>query len=261
MAEKLHIFSYLPNPRVWKACIAADLCQVEIVVVGDKPSNLPNWLWDFNARALTKKEMHSGNPLARQGRRGFSTTLYKTDTFLEAHPFGTVPAAFSPDGIGVFESNSILRATVRVSDLQHDLYGTNAYEASRIDSFLDAGLVFSREAQVYLLAIDQMIEETYNRMAASYEFYASGIETALSSADYIATNSLSIADISFVCDMAQFMRELKMVDRLSDQNFEPISRNARAEFPRLYQHLTTLCNRDDFRRHIGSYADHAIKSS
>ena len=35
----------------------------------------------------------------RTGRVGMKgTTLFKTDAFLEAHPFGTVPAAFSPDG-------------------------------------------------------------------------------------------------------------------------------------------------------------------
>ena len=35
----------------------------------------------------------------RTGRIGFTDQkLYKTDAFLEAHPFGTVPAVFSPDG-------------------------------------------------------------------------------------------------------------------------------------------------------------------
>ena len=42
--------------------------------------------------------------------------LIKTDAFLQQHPFGTVPAAFFGDQrIGVFESNSILRATVRAA--------------------------------------------------------------------------------------------------------------------------------------------------
>jgi hypothetical protein len=49
----LRIFSYLPNPRVWKALIAAELCDVEVEVVGDKPGNLANWLWDYSARELT----------------------------------------------------------------------------------------------------------------------------------------------------------------------------------------------------------------
>ena len=41
--------------------------------------------------------------------------------------------------IGVFESNSILRATVRASKEDHGLYGRTPFEASRVDSFLDAG--------------------------------------------------------------------------------------------------------------------------
>jgi hypothetical protein len=41
--------------------------------------------------------------------------LFRTDAFLKARPFGTVPAAFSPDGrIGVFESNSIKRLVARL---------------------------------------------------------------------------------------------------------------------------------------------------
>ena len=61
---------------------------------------------------------------------------------LEAQPFGNVPAAFGPDGkIGIFESNSIMRAVARVGETNFPLYGRNAYEASRIDSFLDVNAV------------------------------------------------------------------------------------------------------------------------
>jgi glutathione S-transferase len=50
--------------------------------------------------------------------------LFKTDAFLQAHPFGTVPAAFSPDGrIGIFESNSIMRAVARLGHERFALYG------------------------------------------------------------------------------------------------------------------------------------------
>ena len=120
----IRIFSYLPNPRVWKSLIAADFCGVEVEVVGDRPPNLGKWLCDFDARELPDSERTDDSSHARTGRRGFSGTLYKTDKFMKAHPYGTVPAAFSPDGeIGVFESNSILRATVRASMQDHGLYG------------------------------------------------------------------------------------------------------------------------------------------
>src|SRR6202051_15475 len=89
-----------------------------------------------------------------RGQVGFRGTLRKTAGFMEAHPFGTVPAAFSPDGtVGIFESNSIMRTVARLGAPRFPLYGADAYEASRIDSFLDASLVFARDAQIYLLAL------------------------------------------------------------------------------------------------------------
>jgi hypothetical protein len=43
--------------------------------------------------------------------------------FLEAHPFGTVPVAFSPDGrVGIFESNSIMRAVARLGEERFPAY-------------------------------------------------------------------------------------------------------------------------------------------
>lgn len=66
-------------------------------VRGAKPKELADWLWDFDARPLTDAD-RADNSLARPSRIGFDSVLHKTDGFLDAHPFGTVPAAFSPDG-------------------------------------------------------------------------------------------------------------------------------------------------------------------
>ena len=52
----LRIFSYLPNPRIWKATIAARLNGVDLEVRGAKPSELTSWLWDFDARPLSAEE-------------------------------------------------------------------------------------------------------------------------------------------------------------------------------------------------------------
>jgi glutathione S-transferase len=141
-APALRIFSYLPSPRLAKATIAARLCGVTLEVRGAAPRELARWLWDFDSRPLNASEA-SGTQ--RAARTGFAGTLHKTDSFLAAHPFGTVPAAFSPDGsIGVFESNAIARAVVRLAPGPTRLYGDEAYTASRIDAFLDASLVFAR---------------------------------------------------------------------------------------------------------------------
>ena len=102
MSSKIRIFSYLPNPRVWKSLITAKFADVKVEVIGDKPKNLSDWLWDYDAKVMSQDEK-SASPHVRKGKRGFSGDLYKTDEFLEAHPFGTVPAAFvGDDKVGVF---------------------------------------------------------------------------------------------------------------------------------------------------------------
>ncbi len=149
----LRIFSYLPNPRIWKATIAARLCGVDVEVRGSSPKELQSWLWDFDAHPLSDTELATSAD-TKTGKVGFGGTLHKTNAFMEAHPFGTVPAAFSPDGkTGIFESNSIMRAVARLGEKRFPLYGRDAYEASRIDSFLDASLVFARDSQIYLLSL------------------------------------------------------------------------------------------------------------
>ena len=88
------------------------------------------------------------------GKVGFQgTRLHKTSAFLAAHPFGAVPAAFSPDGkTGIFELNSILRAVARLRHGHFPLHGSNADDAARIDRFSDARLIFARNAQLSLLS-------------------------------------------------------------------------------------------------------------
>ena len=147
MQKGLRVFSYLPNPRVWKAEIAAKILNIPIEILGDKPAEIPNWLWDTSPKKLSDDDKVKYAAFERKGKRGFNSSLYKSDKFLELIPFGTVPAAFSPDGsVGIFESNSILRAIAR-QDEDGILYGKDSFEASRVDSFLDSNLVFSREHQ------------------------------------------------------------------------------------------------------------------
>ena len=247
----LRIFSYLPNPRVWKALIAAEYLGVEVEVIGAKPPELGTWLWDYDARPLKESERNDDNPHARISRRGFSGTLYKTDGFLAAHPFGTVPAAFAPGGeTGVFESNSILRAVARSGD---GLYGADPYEASRIDSFLDANLVFQREAQVYILGMDAPDAATHARMAGAYEFYLNGVENALGAGDYIAGSELSIADISFVCELAQFLREGHYAEQLQAAGLAPVSEHGLATYPRAFNHMLKLSDEPEFAKHMATY--------
>ena len=48
----LLIFSYLRNPRVWKATSAARFCGMEVELGGAPAGELKEWLWDYDARRL-----------------------------------------------------------------------------------------------------------------------------------------------------------------------------------------------------------------
>jgi len=81
----LRIFSYLPNPRVWKATIAARFCGVDVELRGASGRELRDWLWDYDAHPLAEHERQSLSYLERMGRVGLTgVQLFKTDAFLEA---------------------------------------------------------------------------------------------------------------------------------------------------------------------------------
>ena len=225
-------------------------------VLGDKPKNLVDWLWDFDAEKLSDLELDDIKHFERQGKRGFEGSLYKTDNFLVKHPFGTVPAGFNNDGsIGIFESNSIMRAVAR-SSTNTTLYGGNdPYIQSRIDSFLDANLVFSREFQVYVLELKSLNDQFYNRMKAAYSFYMGGIENALSTGQFISGQYLTIADVSFVCDVAQFLRERDRQTIINEQGYEIISKNFEEDFPKSHKHLINLYNKHEFQEFMQGYLE------
>ena len=256
MKDKVRIFSYLPNPRVWKSIIAANYGGIDIEVIGDKPRNLVNWLWDYEAKLLTDKEKESYKELKKTGKRGFAGELYKTNEFLNAHPFGTVPAAFGgEDKIGVFESNSILREVARLSGHETLYGGSDIHVKSRIDSFLDANLVFSREFQVYILELEDLNEYTHSRTTSAYEFYLDGIEASLSTNDYLVGSNLTIADISFVCEFAQFLREGHYESEIQKKGLDLISRDFKKDYPLSFKHLFTLSEMEVFSSVMGTYLD------
>ena len=246
----LRIFSYLPNPRIWKATIAARLCGVEVEIRGAKPAELKDWLWDFDARPLSEADRSRTQP--RAGRVGFKGgTLRKTDAFLAAHPFATVPAAFSPDGAtGIFESNSIMRAVARLGEKRSKLYGGNPYEASRIDSFLDASLVFARDTQLYLLALrdPDFAADIHARARDAFAIYAAGIDQALQpDRTFLVGDSLSLADICFVAELCLFLNERHHRATLEKRSLTPILHEQwREAFPHASAHFNRLIEHPAF---------------
>jgi glutathione S-transferase len=255
----LRIFSYLPNPRIWKATIAARLCGVDLELRGAKPSELADWLWDFDAKPLSAEEKAAHASAARAGRVGFKGgSLIKTDGFLLAHPFGTVPAAFSPDGAtGIFESNSIMRAVARLGAGRKQLYGRDPYEASRIDSFLDASLVFARDSQLYLLALrgEDFPLDLHTRAAEAFAIYLGGIEQALHpNRRFLVGDALSLADICFVAELCLFSNERVQHARLRKLGLRPILADGwRDAYPRASAHWARLCEDSAFAPDVLPY--------
>ena len=254
----LRIFSYLPNPRIYKSTIAGRIGGVNIELVGAKPEELRRWLWDFDARPLHEEDKKNGS-LVRKGRTGFAgTVLYKTDAFLAEHPFGTVPAAFSSDGdVGIFESNSIMRAVARLGKECGALYGEDPYTMSRVDSFLDASLVFARDSQIYMLALanNTVTEEIYERAKAAFSVYMSGINSALATEKEFITNSrLTLVDICFCCEYALFKREGRRKGSLSTLGLSCIaSAEGETEFPLAAAHFRKLCEHEAFAPDLGPF--------
>jgi glutathione S-transferase len=254
---RLRIFSYLPNPRVWKATIAARFCDVELEIRGAPPGELKGWLWDYEARPLAEGEADAS--IARTGRTGLTgAQLYKTDAFLEAQPFGNVPAAFAPGGrIGIFESNSIMRAVARLGQSRFPLYGHDAFEASRIDSFLDVSLIFARDSQIYLLSLmDGSVNEAIHARARdAFSIYASGIERALSpDRRVLVGDDISLADICFATELALFMNEHQRADRLKARGLAKILHpQVDRDYPRMTAHFARLLQHEHFKADLEPY--------
>jgi glutathione S-transferase len=258
---QLRIFSYLPNPRIWKATIAARLCGVEIDLRGAPPRELQNWLWDFDARPISEVDSETANGAERIGRIGFKGgRLFKTDAFLAAHPFGTVPAAFSPDGrIGIFESNSIMRAVARLGHERFALYGHDPYEASRIDGFLDASLVFARDAQIYLFALREtnILPDSHARAREAFATYAAGIEQALEpDRMFLVGDDVTLADICFVAELSLFSNERTRRKALEEGGFAPILDQWQTpKFPRAIEHFRRLADHPAFAPDVRPYLE------
>ncbi|MEL6737495.1 MAG: glutathione S-transferase family protein [Pseudomonadota bacterium] len=250
----LRIFSYLPNPRLYKATIAARFSGAKVETLGEKPLDLVNWFWDFDARRMTDADREELSQFARQGTVGFANIqLYKSDAFLEAHPFGNVPAGFSGDGsVGVFESNAIMRAAARAGSEGEALLGRDMWEASRIDSFLDRSLVYARDLQRYLLAGDAMSPELHAEMASELTAFATGLDRALQSSPFIVGDQVTLADIGPLCDLCQLTYERGHKERFETLGLEFLVPTLRPH-AHLGAYLKRLSEDERFSEDLGRY--------
>tara|TARA_Y100000589_G_C27116183_1_gene614333 strand:- start:123 stop:926 length:804 start_codon:yes stop_codon:yes gene_type:complete len=250
--KKTRIFTYLPSPRVWKALIAAEILKIDLEIRADKPRNLDQWLWDFDAKPL--KELTNEKKILVKGTKGFTNTLKKTKRFLKLNPFGTVPVAFDPKGtIGIFESNSILRLIARLNKSKLNLYGKSAFIKSRVDSFLDASLVFGALTQPFLLSFNS--NKKFQRasiIAAENAFvtYMNGIENSLklNKTKFIISDNLSIADICFFCEFMQFTLSSSKKPIISSKYWFNIEKKHKKNYVKSYKLLEKLIKNKDFKK-------------
>jgi len=249
----LRIFSYLPNPRLFKATIAAELTGVDVEILGARPKELAEWLWDFDARPLTDAD-RGNEAYIRRARAGFSGTLYKTDEFLRANPFGTVPVAFSPDGTtGIFESNSMLRAVARLGRTGPALYGSDPYTAARIDAFLDTSLNFAHVSQRYLFGLmgGALSEPLNTEMEKALHVYLAAIDAAIGSGQFIVGDDITLADICFAAELVLFALSRTERDRVEAAGFTVLFHDGLAqEHARALAHFHRLLEQPAFKHDL-----------
>ena len=252
--ERIRIFSYLPNPRLYKATIAARYSGAEVEIVGAEAGGIMRMLWDYDPRVLTSEEKEAHPEWARSASMGFRGALYKTDDFLSAHPYGNVPAAFAgEDHVGVFESNSIMRAAARAGKDCPGLYGPGWKEQSRIDSFLDRTLTFADAVQRYILTpADDLDRAIHGQAVQALEAYLKGIEAALQVSRFVASDEITLADIVFVCEMALLTNEHALQEAITGLGEESVL-SRMAQFPRSAAHLKHFSSEENFSVDLGKY--------
>jgi elongation factor 1-gamma len=157
-----------------------------------------------------------------------------------------------------------MRAVARLGESKVPLYGSDPYEASRIDSFLDASLVFARDSQIYLLALSSkaMSAEIHSRVRDAFGAYLSGIDRALSpDRKFIVGDDLTLADICFVAELGLFYNEKPRVPDLEELGLEPIlSSHIDAAYPRAMAHFEKLANHPTFAPDVLPYLEKIEKA-
>jgi glutathione S-transferase len=145
----------------------------------------------------------------------------------------------------------------RLGENRLPLYGRDAYEASRIDSFLDASLVFARDSQIYLLSLlsGKLTTEIHSRMRDGFAVYLGGINQALSpDREFLVGDRISIADICFAAELALFFNEKARVGEIAKLGAEPILRaGVDAEYPRAFDHFNRLRRHSAFAPEMEPY--------
>jgi elongation factor 1-gamma len=152
-----------------------------------------------------------------------------------------------------------MRVVGRLGQDRYPVYGTDAYSAARIDSFLDASLVFARDSQIYLLALssDSVTADIHARAKDSFHTYMAGIERGLQpKRQFLVGDSISLADICFVAEFTLFSVEKAQHVKLAAKGFQGIVHDGiPAEFPSALAHYHTLREHAAFAPDVAPYLE------
>jgi elongation factor 1-gamma len=150
-----------------------------------------------------------------------------------------------------------MRVVARLGSKRAKLYGSNPYEASRIDSFLDASLVFARDSQIYLLALRdaEFPADVHARAAEAFATYAAGIDQALQPRRaFLVGDCVSLADICFVAELCLFLNERHHRPTLAKRGLMPIlHEHWRESFPLVSRHFNRLIEHPAFAPDVQPY--------
>ncbi|EGG14498.1 glutathione S-transferase domain-containing protein [Cavenderia fasciculata] len=199
----MKIYSYPQNPRVYKALIAAKYVGVEIEVPA----------FDFQKDS-------------------------KSAEFLKVAPHGKVPVMVTEKG-SIFESNSIARYVARLGG---KIYGSDAYEASVIDQWLDfATNEVEASAVAWLYPIMGFVKfnpEATQKAKENVKRLLTTLDNHLKTSSFLVGPRVSLADIVVACSLSTFYTMV----------FDP---SFRSPFVNVNRWFTTCINQPNFKSVMG----------
>ncbi len=144
-------------------------------------------------------------------------------------------------------------------------FARKSYMASRIDGFLDTSLVFARDSQIYLLSLrdGRVTKDIHARTSEALHTYLSGLDRALfPNRRYLAGDTLSIADICVVAELALLSRESGSGNALQAIGLECITGPGVDErYPLITKHFHTLCRHESFAPDVLPYLENLAARS
>lgn len=133
----------------------------------------------------------------------------KTEEYLKIHPFGKIPAAQTPEG-PLYESNSISRYLARKSK---SLYGSNLYEETQVDQWLDTIRMDFVPAGRFAYAVygfpDSFFKyhlKAFQEDLHEYIKLLKIVDHKLAGKHYLVGHHLTIADITLVSDLSVYYK-------------------------------------------------------